>query len=123
MQAVPSGYNVWQLLPLQPYWQVVEPPATQTPESLQVVAYVSVFPLHVWALPQDVPLPLLPAFKHTERPVAHDVLPISHMLPVLQLWFGVQAPHVPALQYMFAPHDWPLLLAVIVQVPPVPEQS
>jgi hypothetical protein len=70
-----------------------------------------------------VPLLLLPLFTQTERPVEHDVTPFSHPLPVLQAWFGVQAPHTPELQYMLVPHDWPLLLAAMAHVPPTPEQA
>jgi hypothetical protein len=81
--------------------------------------------LQVCELPHNVPLFLLLVFTQAERPVEHDVLPFSHALPVLQLRFGVQAPHTPELQYMFVlvPHVCPLLFAAIAQVPPDPEQS
>ena len=65
---------------------------------------------------------LFPFLTHAERPVEHDVVPVSHTFPVLQLWFGVHAPHVPPWQYMFVPHDWLSLPEIVAQVPPGPAQ-
>lgn len=81
-----------------------------------------VLPEQVWA-EHWVLLLLLPALAHTDRPVLHEVVPSSHTLPVLQLTPGVHAPQVPPWQYMLVPHDWPSLPAMLVQVPPGPEQS
>ena len=121
VQAVPSGASVWQELPLQPYEHDVVVWVGQVP-LLQYAVLYCVLPLQVWAEHTVLPL-LLPDLTQTERPVEHDVVPVSQTLGVLQLWLGVHAPHEPPWQYMFVPHDWPLVPAFIAQVPPAPEQS
>ena len=98
VQLVPFGASVAQAFPLHPYGQVVGVPATQTPELLQESAVVITPPVQVWTAPQPVPMVLLLDFKQEDAPVAQEVVPFSHGLPVLQLRLGVQLLHEPLRQ-------------------------
>ena len=92
------GATVAHTFPLQPYWQVVGVPATHVPELLQVSAVVKTPPVQPWAAPQPVPAVLLLVFTQVDVPVAQEVAPFSHGLPVLQARLGVQLLHEPSRQ-------------------------
>jgi hypothetical protein len=66
--------------------------------------------LQTWLVPHDVPFALLPVSAHTIVPVAHEFVPVLHVLPGWQLVPAVQAAHVPLLQTWLVPHDVPFAL-------------
>jgi hypothetical protein len=65
---------------------------------LQESALVTTPPVQPWAAPHPVPAVLLLAFTQVDAPVAQEVTPFSHGLPVVQVRFGVQLLHEPLRQ-------------------------
>jgi hypothetical protein len=59
---------------------------------------VITLPVQVWTAPQPVLTVLLLDFTQEDVPVAQEVVPFSHGLPVLQLRLGVQLLHEPLRQ-------------------------
>lgn len=66
--------------------------------------------------PQDVPLGRLPDSLQTGEPVAHEIVPVLHVLVGWQLEPAAHATQVPALQTLSVPHEAPLVSALPVSV-------
>ena len=64
-------------------------------------------------VPHDVPLATcVPVSVHTDTPVEHEVVPVSHGLGGVHETPAVQAVHAPLSQTSLAPHDVPLATLV-----------
>jgi hypothetical protein len=82
--------------------------------------------LQTIAVPQLVPVALLPLSAHTEAPVAQEVMPVLQVLAGWQAVPAVQETHIPVLQTRFDPHDAPSESEVLVSVhtgAPVEQES
>src|SRR5579884_3741968 len=67
-------------------------------------------------VPHDVPLGPGPLSTHTELPVEHEVVPVSHGFVGVQATPAVHAPHVPPLQTSLVPQTVPFCACVPVSV-------
>ena len=72
--------------------------------------------LHTMFAPHDVPLGRLPDSEQTDEPVAHELIPVRHMLGGWQLAPAAHITQVPALQTLSVPQLAPFVSALPVSV-------
>jgi hypothetical protein len=120
LHVAPNDLSGAHVLLLQPLPQVCGVPGVQPPLPSHDPAGVITPPEQVGLAPQVLPAGLLEVLVQVGRPDEHETVPFSQALPVLHDTPGVQAPHVPLLQYWFVPQDWPLRVGAASHVPLAP---
>jgi hypothetical protein len=94
-----------------PVWQGLV--GVQAPPEAQVVQLPA---LHTMFAPQLVPLARLPDSMQTGEPVAHDVVPVLHVLVGWQLEPAAHDTQVPALQTLSVPQPAPFVSGLPVSL-------
>jgi hypothetical protein len=108
-QVVPSGAVPIARQVAVPVWQVMAPTwqgslGMQLPPAVQLL---HIPPLHTLLFPQEFPSATLPVSAQTEVPVAHDVAPVRHTAPGVQVIPAVQLLHIPPLHTLLFPQESP----------------